>query len=65
MFDLFDLKHDGAIDFREFARSMNTFHPDTPQEEKATCTNESLFMSKFLFLAILSNTLLSHITVYI
>ncbi|KAL2236723.1 UNVERIFIED_CONTAM: Calcineurin B-like protein 7 [Sesamum indicum] len=35
MFDMFDSKHDGVIDFREFVRSMSIFHPDTPQEEKA------------------------------
>ncbi|XP_073020450.1 calcineurin B-like protein 4 isoform X2 [Primulina eburnea] len=35
MFDLFDSKHDGVIDFGEFVRSLSIFHPDTPQEEKA------------------------------
>ncbi|XP_011082288.1 calcineurin B-like protein 7 isoform X3 [Sesamum indicum] len=35
MFDMFDSKHDGVIDFGEFVRSMSIFHPDTPQEEKA------------------------------
>ncbi|XP_073305073.1 calcineurin B-like protein 4 isoform X1 [Primulina huaijiensis] len=34
MFDLFDSKHDGVIDFGEFVRSLSIFHPDTPQEEK-------------------------------
>ncbi|KAK4486346.1 hypothetical protein RD792_009017 [Penstemon davidsonii] len=35
MFDLFDSKHDGVIDFGEFVRSLSIFHPDTPQVEKA------------------------------
>ncbi|XP_073131208.1 calcineurin B-like protein 4 [Henckelia pumila] len=34
MFDLFDSKHDGLIDFGEFVRSLSIFHPNTPQEEK-------------------------------
>ncbi|KZV31505.1 Calcium-binding EF-hand family protein, partial [Dorcoceras hygrometricum] len=36
MFDLFDSKRDDVIDFGEFVRSMSIFHPNTPQEEKAT-----------------------------
>ncbi|KAI3453834.1 hypothetical protein Pfo_010497 [Paulownia fortunei] len=35
MFDMFDSKHDGVLDFGEFIRSLSIFHPDTPQEEKA------------------------------
>ncbi|KAL3839550.1 hypothetical protein ACJIZ3_024141 [Penstemon smallii] len=35
MFDLFDSKHDGVIDFGEFVTSLSIFHPDTPQAEKA------------------------------
>ncbi|KAL0329937.1 UNVERIFIED_CONTAM: Calcineurin B-like protein 7 [Sesamum radiatum] len=42
MFDMFDFKHDGVIDFGEFVRSMSIFHPDTPQEEKAICTHTNL-----------------------
>ncbi|KAL6547750.1 calcineurin b-like protein [Orobanche hederae] len=38
MFDMFDSKHDGVLDFGEFVRSLNIFHPDTPQEDKAIFT---------------------------
>ncbi|KAK3156640.1 hypothetical protein QOZ80_2AG0109900 [Eleusine coracana subsp. coracana] len=36
IFDLFDLKRNGVIDFGEFVRSLNIFHPDTPEAEKIT-----------------------------
>ncbi|CAN6251280.1 unnamed protein product [Urochloa humidicola] len=36
IFDLFDLKRNGVIEFREFVRSLNIFHPDTPISEKIT-----------------------------
>ncbi|EYU40009.1 hypothetical protein ABFS82_05G111100 [Erythranthe guttata] len=35
MFDMFDSKNDGVIDFGEFVRSLSVFHPDTPQQDKA------------------------------
>ncbi|KAH6801839.1 Calcium-binding EF-hand family protein [Perilla frutescens var. frutescens] len=35
LFDMFDSKHDGVIDFGEFIRSLSIFHPDTPQQDKA------------------------------
>ncbi|KAJ4770194.1 Calcineurin B-like protein [Rhynchospora pubera] len=34
IFDLFDLKRNGVIEFGEFVRSLNIFHPDTPKLEK-------------------------------
>uniref|UniRef100_A0ACD5YQM8 Uncharacterized protein n=2 Tax=Avena sativa TaxID=4498 RepID=A0ACD5YQM8_AVESA len=34
IFDLFDLKRDGVIEFEEFVRSLHIFHPDTPIAEK-------------------------------
>ncbi|XP_020088969.1 calcineurin B-like protein 7 [Ananas comosus] len=34
IFDLFDIKRNGVIEFGEFVRSLNVFHPDTPTEEK-------------------------------
>ncbi|CAO2045523.1 unnamed protein product [Urochloa humidicola] len=36
IFDLFDLKRNGVIEFGEFVRSLNIFHPDTPISEKIT-----------------------------
>ncbi|XP_059640843.1 calcineurin B-like protein 1 isoform X2 [Cornus florida] len=34
IFDLFDVKRKGVIDFGDFVRSLNVFHPNAPQEEK-------------------------------
>ncbi|KAH7513729.1 hypothetical protein FEM48_Zijuj11G0012000 [Ziziphus jujuba var. spinosa] len=35
IFQLFDTKHDGVIEFGEFVRCLSIFHPEAPQEEKA------------------------------
>lgn len=37
IFDLFDVNRNGFIDFSEFVRSLNTFHPRTPVAEKIAC----------------------------
>ncbi|KAK4751722.1 hypothetical protein SAY87_020520 [Trapa incisa] len=34
IFDLFDVKKKGFIDFGDFVRSLNVFHPNAPLEEK-------------------------------
>ncbi|KAK9912645.1 hypothetical protein M0R45_036498 [Rubus argutus] len=34
IFDLFDVKRKGVIDFNDFVRSLNVFHPNAPQEAK-------------------------------
>ncbi|KAI3919569.1 hypothetical protein MKX01_018392 [Papaver californicum] len=34
IFDLFDVKRKGVIDFGDFVRSLNVFHPNAPFEDK-------------------------------
>ncbi|KAK2426209.1 Calcineurin B-like protein 1 [Trifolium repens] len=34
IFDLFDVKRKGVIDFSDFVRALNVFHPNAPQEVK-------------------------------
>lgn len=37
IFNLFDVKQKGVIDFGDFVRALDVFHPNAPQEVKIDC----------------------------
>ncbi|TYJ07593.1 hypothetical protein E1A91_A11G016000v1 [Gossypium mustelinum] len=51
VFDLFDLKRNGVIEFGEFVRSLGIFHPNAPVADKIACKG-NLFDGKSIIEAL-------------
>lgn len=52
IFDLFDVKRKGVIDFGDFVRSLNVFHPNAPQEDKINCKLPKAYIKRIILISL-------------